>query len=213
MQQKIKHMKLLYAVCIATVAALTACFGGGNGGQNTDYPMPTPEEECVNRLYDILMSDEGRAMKGPEIAALKEEKGIFCVGLPVNETDALPHIGGTYGNEETGGTIVFSPADAEADTIHPVADATLQVVVHSWENASCLPDSSYTIQVHNRGNGILTPYRIVHRGCWCRNHDKHPDGYPEYGAPVIYVFPGADSLLVSYGYEKSIRSYIWTPEE
>lgn len=203
------NMRLLLAVCMASATALTACFGGGNGGNSTDYPMPSAEVECVNRIYDILMSDEGRAMSGQQIAALKMDKSIFSVGLPVSDTDALPRMGGTYINEETGGTIVFSPTDADADTIHPVADVTMRVVMHSWEDASCLPDSAYTEQVHNRGNGILTLYRIVHRGCWCSRHDQHPDGYPEYGAPILYVFPGADSLLVSYGYEKSIRSYVW----
>ena len=212
MKQK-TNMRLLLVACMATTAALTACFGGGSGGNTTDIPMPSAEEECVNRIYHILMSDEGRAMSGPQIAALKADKSIFCVGLPVGDTDVLPRMGGAYLNEETGGTIVFSPADAEADTIHPVADATLRIVVHSWEDASCLPDSAYTTQVHNRGNGILTLYSIVHRGCWCSKHDLHPDGYPEYGAPILYVFPGADSLWVSYGYVKSIRSYVWKAEE
>lgn len=199
---------------VVSVLLMVACgMSGGQsavGGQSEDYPMPSAEQMAVEWLGAVLMSDSGRMMSGHRLARLYEEHSIRSVALPVSDKDVLPRMG-TYKNAETGGTIVFRPYVNEKDTVRPVCQADFRIVVHSWEDASCLPDSAETVCVKNRGGGILTLYRIVHgggpNGGKHRCYAKHPDGYPEYWGALIAVNSGADSLILTFGYEASKRIY------
>ena len=174
----------------------------GHGGDD-DNPMPTMQEECVNHLYDVLMSPEGRAMTGVQLAVLSDTgrlRNVFRIDLPVCEANQLPRMG-IYRNVGDSATFEFLPlaVDDPLDTIHAVCQA---VTTFGYDDST--PD---TLLVHNRGNGILTLFRYVHRGGpnggKHRCYDKHPDGYPEYSSVVLSVFQDADSLIISSGYEKS----------
>lgn len=171
--------------------------------QSTQYPMPTLQEECRIHLYSVLMSEKGRAMNGAELAELTDTgrlKNVFQIKLPLANSDLLPNMA-TYRDDANGYVISFLPITEEdpLDTIHAVCKA-----VTDYGYGDGLID---TMLVHNRGNGILTFFRYVHRcgpnGGKHRCYNNHPDGYPEYEATVISVAEGADSLLTSWGYEES----------
>ena len=87
----------------------------------------------------------------------------------------------------------------------------MRTVTHVWEDSTCVPAKADTVSVQNRGAGILTLYRIVHwggpNGGRHRCYDKHPNGYPEYWGALISVYPGADSLVLTWGCEQSKRTY------
>ncbi len=200
-------------IVMVTVMIMAACGSkpDGNGGEDT-YPMPTMQEECVNHLYDVLMSPEGRAMTGVQLAVLNDTgrlRNVFCIDLPVSEANQLPRMG-IYREVDGNTTFEFLPLTAEdpLDTIHAVCQA---ITTFGYEDST--PD---TLLVHNRGNGILTLFRYVHRGGpnggKHRCYDKHPDGYPEYSTVVLSVFQGADSLIISSGYEKSKCVYNYDGE-
>ncbi len=197
-------MRWLIVVMMA-VMMMGACDTNpaGNGVVDGNYPMPTIQEECVNHLYDVLMSPEGRVMTGAQLAVLNDTgrlRNAFRIDLPVCKADQLPRMG-IYRKVGESTTFEFLPLTTEdpLDTIH----AACQVVT-TFRNEDSTSD---TLLVHNRGNGILTLFRYVHRGGpnggKHRCYDKHPDGYPEYLAVVLSVFQDADSLIVSSGYDKS----------
>ena len=201
--------KLNFLAVGCLVFALAACGERNANGENEEnvYPQPFPEEECMNYLGDFLDSEAGSVADGAHIVALKSNNGLnaevdsmFSIGLPVNETNVLPRMG-TYRDPLSGGTLVFSETDASQDTIHPVAAAAMRIVYHEWETNESVPQKVDKRVVHDRGNGILTFYRMV---CHC---DDHPDGYPEYCPIVAYVYPDRDSLMTSTGYAESRRIY------
>ncbi len=188
---------------------------------------PSPEEECVSLLFDILMSDSGHAMSGRQIAGLDDGaletewaacvlspgamKGLFCVNLPTNASDNLPRMG-VYKDAVSNGTITFSKADAALeqqsmasteDPIRPACQADIRIVYYDWESPECLPEKSERMLVEQRGQGILTLYHTVAR----RGDRDERIYFPEYRNIVIYVYPDADSLLTTCGYEATKRIY------
>ncbi len=213
MKQKRINMRWLVVVMVA-IMMMGSCGSNpaGNGVVDDNYPMPTMQEECVNHLHDVLMSPEGRAMTGVQLAVLNDTgrlRNVFSIDLPVCKADQLPCMG-LYREVGEGSTFEFLPLTTEdpLDTIHAVCQA-----VTTFGNEDSTPD---TLLVHNRGNGILTLFRYVHRGGpnggKHRCYDKHPDGYPEYSTVVLSVFQGADSLIISNGYEESKRVYRYEGE-
>ena len=193
-----KYIQFSMIVCVLSI--VWAC--NSRSTQNS-YPMSL-EKNAVLRLSSILNSSEGHAMSGMELAHKEDNKEIFKVDLPVNETDERPQYGKVYRNEETGGTIVFYDTAIEGDTIAPIGTADLTTVIHDWETK---PDTTINYCVHARGNGIYTFYNIKHKGCHCSRHDQHPDGYPEYAPCLVYIKPGGKELLITWGYERSEREY------
>lgn len=220
---KIKKM-MIWAVAVALAAfGLMNCGGRPSLPTNGDfpggYPWPSPKEEAPVWLKQQLMSDKGRAMTGRQLATLKDNYPR-SVALPVSDEEVLPRMG-TYTDPMTGGTITFlpykKPHEALKDTLNPVALVAMRTVTHEWEDSACVPAKADTVSVQNRGVGILSLYRIVHShgldGGKHRCYDKHPDGYPEYWGALMSVYPGADSLVMTVGYEESKRTYHYQKAE
>ena len=219
--------KCFYLVAAWSVSGmlLIACHSG-SGKMTTDtvYPKPSPEEQALSWLCDVLMSKEGSSMTAERLAQLKgtdtipgvmEPEGaedcMRNINLPVNSEDVLPRMG-KYENKETGATIVFKPYTNEKDTLNPVCQADFRLAWHSWDKQCYLPeDTCETRCIQNRGRGILAIYHIVHdfgpNEGRHRCYEDHPNGYPEYWGALIYVYPGADSLIFTCGYEESKRTY------
>lgn len=212
MKQKRINMRWLVVVMVTVMMVACGSNPNSNGVVDGNYPMPTMEEECAYYLYDVLMSPEGRAMTGAQLAVLNDTgslRNVFHIDLPVCKADQLPRMG-IYREAGESTTFEFLPLKAEdpLDTIHAVCQA-----ITTFGYGDSTPD---TLLVHNRGNGILTLFRYVHRGgpyggkhsCY----DEHPNGYPEYSSFVLSVFQGADSLIISNGYEESKRVYRYEGE-
>ena len=198
------------------ILLLLACNGGNgrliNGGSS--YPLPGPEESAVRKLCDTLGTIEGQSLNGTQLAAMRYgvdfHPDTFGIALPVTNIDERPLNDATYTNKETGGTLVFHfgplPAGEEPDSVGPVGTIDMRNVIHSWESSASLPDSADTMRLRARGNSIYTPYRWVHTGRHKYNNYT-PQWFAEYHGGIIYVYPGADSLVLTYGYEASKRIY------
>jgi len=221
-----KHFSML-ATCLVMGMTLIGCHSRTSqmtGHNNTVIDAPLPEEEALSWLADVLMSEGGSSLTAEQLAHLKgtdkipgvmepqnDEDSIRNINLPVNSEDVLPRMG-KYENEETGATIVFKPYTNKKDTINPICQADLRLAWHSWDTQCYLPeDTCETRCIQNRGRGILAIYHIVHDfGPNEGRHDcyeDHPNGYPEYWGVLLYVYPGADSLMYTCGYEESKRIY------
>ena len=97
--------------------ALIACHSGtGKMTTDTVHHEPSPEEQALSWLADVLMSEGGSSLTAEQLAHLKgtdkipgvmepqnDEDSIRNINLPVNSEDVLPHMG-KYENEETGAT-------------------------------------------------------------------------------------------------------------
>lgn len=165
------------------------------------------EEEAVAHLYDVLNSGNGHMMTASELAHQNgyEYNSSFAVNLPITDKDETPLYDTPYIDKKTGSTIVFHQEAIEGDTIRPIATADLQTVIHDWQEKA--PDTADNYRVHARGNGLYTFYNIRHQGCHCQHHDKHPDGFPEYEACIVWIKPGSKELLITWGYKRSERTY------
>lgn len=203
MKLTMNNTRLFAMVIMAVILGLVACGSKNVANGEDDYPMRgSTEENCMRHLYHVLMSPEGYVMKGAQLAVLRdtgELRNVFRIDLPVCSDDQLPRMG-TYREAGKGASFEFLPLEEDPlDTIHAVCQA---IVDFGYEGGT--PDS---MLVHNRGNGILTLFRYVHRGGPYggkhRCYDKHPDGYPEYSAIVLSVYQGGDSLIISSGYKDS----------
>lgn len=196
----IRNKYILISAFMGVLSIMWACSSHPVQG---GYPISL-ERNAVSRLSTVLNSDEGHAMSGMNLAHMEDDYEIFKVEIPVNDIDESPQYGKAYRNEETGSTIVFNDIVIEGDTISPIGTADLRTVVFDWETK---PDTTITYRVHARGNGVYTFYDIKHEGCHCANHGKHPDGFPEYAPCLVWIKPGGQELLITWGYERSNREY------
>ena len=207
---------------------LTACSGNrDNSAGEAEINVPSPEEQCVQLVCEILMGTSGHAMTGKQLAELgdsfldaNQEKWIgeysvdqmrelFSINLPTNETDNVPRMG-VYLDSLSGGTITFSPADsqlakASAEStefpIRSICQADLRIVYDIYDS---LPEETERMLVEQRGNGIVTLYHTV-----SREGDEEGERiyFPEYRNIIVYVYPDGDSLMTSCGYEETKRIY------
>lgn len=221
MKQSTKQKGIMSALLLMpmTILILVACNGNSPGGKNTPdtvYPIPSPEEEAVMSLSDTLHTRVGLTLTGAQLAVMTygvdDYPDTFGVNLPVTDLDERPAEGVVYTNAESGGTIVFhyGPGldDESIDSVGAIGTVNLRTVIHSWESADCLPDSANKRSVQARGNSIYTPYHTVHHRSYKINDVTYPARWsPEYYGCLIYVYPGADSLVVTFGYEESKRIY------
>ena len=189
-------------LCFATVL-LMAC--GSTPAHQTTGDASSVEEAAVSHLYYVLNSDTGHVMTASELENQKSGNGIFKIDLPIDESNELPLFETIYIDDATGSRIVFHQETIEGDTIQPIGTADFRTVIHDWQKQA--PDTTINYRVHARGNGLYTFYNIKHKGCHCQNHDKHPDGFPEYVECIVWIKPDSKELLITWGYKRSERTY------
>ena len=189
-------------LCFTTVL-LMAC--GSTPAHQTTGDASSVEEAAVSHLYYVLNCDKGHVMTASELAHQKSGNGIFKIDLPIDESNELPLFETIYIDDATGSRIVFHQETIEGDTIQPIGTADFRTVIHDWQKQA--PDTTINYRVHARGNGLYTFYNIKHKGCHCQNHDKHPDGFPEYAECIVWIKPSSKELLITWGYKRSERTY------
>lgn len=185
------------------VLLLMAC--GSTPAHQTTGDASSVEEAAVSHLYYVLNSDTGHVMTARELAHQKSGNSIFKIDLPIDESNELPLFETIYIDDATGSRIVFHQETIEGDTIQPIGTADFRTVIHDWQKQA--PDTTINYRVHARGNGLYTFYNIKHKGCHCQNHDKHPDGFPEYAECIVWIKPDNKELLITWGYKRSERTY------
>ena len=178
---------------------------GSTPAHQTTSDASSVEEAAVSHLYYVLNSDSGHVMTASELAHQKSGNGIFKIDLPIDKSNELPLFETIYIDDVTGSRIVFHQEAIEGDTIQPIGTADFRTVIHDWQKQA--PDTTINYRVHARGNGLYTFYNIKHKGCHCQNHDKHPDGFPEYAECIVWIKPGCKELLITWGYKRSEKTY------
>ena len=171
--------------------------------------MPS-ETNAMLDLENLLNSDVGKAMTADQLADMSPKfseriKGCGVeVKLPVTNVNTLPLNGVCYKAADSGSTLVFDLTERD-DSLPNVGMVTMELFEDVWGHArkgNGAPDSvSYFVQ--SRGKGIYTIYtydtdRIM------RNYG---DQSPLFEGRLLFVYPGADSILVHRGCEENKRVF------
>ena len=184
---------------------LMAC--GSSPSHQLNGDAVSIEKDAVKHLHTVLNSAQGHMMSAEELAHQDgyQYNSLFAVNLPITDADERPLYDTPYIDDATGSRIVFHQESIEGDTIRPIGTADFRTVIHDWEQQA--PDTTINYRIHARGNGLYTFYNIKHKGCHCQNHDKHPDGFPEYVECIVWIKPDSKELLITWGYKRSERTY------
>ena len=188
-------MRRIFVVCAAFLSMLSFSVSlmSCGGGTVNSYPLPTPgsAKDVISKMYSCLNCEWGRALTADQLAHLSDDDSTFCLNLPITDEDVRPQFDVAY-RDSTGETLMFSQDTFEGDTINPIG--TTRFFMEPT-------DSAVTFRVHARGKGLYTLYNIRHQHCHCINHDKHPDGFPEYEPCIVLVKPGAEEIFVTYAHK------------
>ena len=152
----------------------------------------------MNLLGDLLNSDVGPTLSAEQlldsIESLNHRKKGFSIHFPVTDENASPKDGGIYVNPATGSKMVFSMFTDDADfSIGTVAIEQNTEGEISFGNGTLTP--KFTKYVQSRGKGVYALYYMsessdsLTRRIWSR--------------VLLYVYPGADSIMTTRGYEDS----------
>ena len=160
--------------------------------------MPS-DANVEHALMGLLNSEEGQKMTADELNSLRASKKLGdkmrgAVGpdiqLPITDLDVLPRDSVLYTNPSTGSTLLFTLNDS-TDSLNCVGTVTInQNVFREIVWAA----SSPVLQLQARGKSLYTLF-------------EYDEEVPEWQGVIIYVYPDADSLLVTHGYEKPERVF------
>ena len=151
----------------------------------------------MNLLGDLLNSDVGPTLSAEQlldsIESLNQRKEGFSIHFPVTDENASPKDGEIYVNPKTGSSIQFdlTPADSLGmGTVIIVQQTDGELTFR--HNAL---DSVITRHVQSRGKGIYALYST----------SLDSDSLPRriWSRVLLYVYPGADSIMTTRGYEDS----------
>jgi len=160
--------------------------------------MP-PDANVEHALIGLLNSEEGQKMTADELNSLRASKKLGdkmrgAIGpdiqLPISDLDVLPRDSVLYTNPMTGSTLCFN-LSGTVDSLNAVGTVTInqkefrEIV---WST------NSSVLQLQSRGKSLYTLFEYNENG-------------PEWQGVIIYVYPDADSLLVTHGYEKPERVF------
>ncbi|MBR3455144.1 MAG: hypothetical protein IKH26_07470 [Bacteroidaceae bacterium] len=160
--------------------------------------MP-PDANVEQALISLLNSEEGKKMTADDLNSLRSSKKVGdkmrgAVGpdiqLPITDLDVLPRDSVLYTNPLTGSTLWFS-FNGRTDSLNAVGTVTIN---QKEFREVVWTASSPVMHLQSRGKSLYTLF------------EYNEDG-PEWQGVIIYVYPDADSLLVTHGYEKPERVF------
>jgi hypothetical protein len=174
------------------------------------------EANAVHVLVGLLNSPEGQDMSADELANISRTSGqkIRCSGaevhLPITNTDTRPVNGADY-KADDGTTLRFTLGDGP-DTLRTIATVDVEWHQNEWGH-SFAPEKepvymSYNVQ--SRGKGIYTFWYMQEQ--YEAGHpiiDEQGDTLraPFFEGMLVFVYPGADSILISRGHPDTEHTY------
>ena len=152
----------------------------------------------VNLLGDLLNSDVGPTLSAEQlldsIESLNQRKEGFSIHFPVTDENASPKDGKIYVNPKTGSSIQFDLTST--DSLYGMGTV---IIVQQTDGELTFRhnalDSVVTRHVQSRGKGIYALYST----------SLDSDSLPRriWSRVLLYVYPGADSIMTTRGYEDS----------
>jgi len=186
----------LLAAMVCGTAVLTGCMPSYSNAQH--------------RLEGLLNSEEGQQMTADELACFEQS---YCkVSLPVTDADTRPVEGACYYASDTGTTMEFDFSEAP-DTLNTIGTVNVEWRESHWGIAKGDSAEANVMNyfVQSRGKGIYTFYYMDEQtdsvGHVVRDADGHPLMAPCWEGMLIYVYPGADSLMVTRGSRETDHVY------
>lgn len=177
-----------------------------------------PQEANSQRdLEYLLNSEEGQRMTADELANMSRSgsqkmKGAGIeVHLPVTSADTRPVAGTAYIAEDST-SLVFTLYDA-TDTLNTVGTVDVEWHQDHWGNShrSGQPPVSASYYVQSRGKGIYTFYSYQKEYDNYGNAVLDADGNAVtnifFEGMLVFVYPDADSLLITRGHPDTEHTY------
>ena len=191
----------------STIIALMAAMVCGMGILSGCMPSYS---NAQHRLEGLLNSDEGQQMTADKLACFEQSYCKIC--LPVTDADTRPQEHTCYYASDTGTTMEFDFSEAP-DTLNTIGTVNVEWRESQWGIAkgdSAEADvRNYFVQ--SRGKGIYSFYYMDEQtdsvGNVVRDADGLPLTAPFWEGMLIYVYPGADSLIVTRGSRETDHVY------
>lgn len=152
----------------------------------------------MNLLGDLLNSDVGPTLSAEQlldsIESLNQRKEGFSIHFPVTDENASPKDGKIYVNPKTGSSIQFDLTST--DSLYGMGTV---IIVQQTDGELTFRhnalDSVVTRHVQSRDKGIYALYST----------SLDSDSLPRriWSRVLLYVYPGADSIMTTRGYEDS----------
>ena len=145
-------------------------------------------------LETLLNSEEGQKMTADQLAEMTpgfadKLRGAGCeIHLPLTDENALPKTGQLYVSSSTGSSIVFHQNGSSVSVTIALRETHWGMPADSLEGTA-----QYVVQ--SRGKGLYTLYN---------NEEARFEGR------LVYVFPGADSIIVTRGSQETQQTFFRT---
>lgn len=194
-----------YIAVIALLAALCALEGC----------MPA-HTNAQNELMWLVNSDRGDSLTAEQLVALKKEitlwdrmRGIgVVIDFPLTDANTLPCDTVLYIASDTGSQMTFHLGETR-ECGQVVGKVTMKLREDSWGkrwDRDFPPEEFY---LESRGKGVYTVYSYKNKSTdTVSNHLLDSPGYIKWREPrVLFVYPGADSIIVSRGSKETLHVY------
>ena len=175
-----------------------------------------PIANAQRGLEGLLNSEEGQEMTADELADMSRSSGDKIRGagveihLPITNADTRPLEGVTYMCEDST-SLVFS-FEGAPDTLRTIGTVHVDWHQNYWGESKAtgnkLDVNSYLVQ--SRGKGIYTFWNYENQ---YKNGEPVVDETgdtikaPRFEGMLIFVYPGADSLLITRGHKDTEHTY------
>lgn len=196
---------------VAVIFAATGCLFAGC--------MPS-HSNAQNNLMWLLNSEEGRTITAEQLVAKKDHitlwdrmRGVgIVIDFPLTETNTLPREAVVYTAPDTSSRMTFRLADSDGNP-----QTVGKVLIEPHENHWGLPDDRHlpeeTYYVESRGNGVYTLYSYETEST--DSTTMAPSDSLQTAASltkkweprVLFVYPGADSIVVSRGSKETLHTF------
>ena len=194
---------------------LTACLIIGSAATMLLSCDP-PFANAQRGLEGLLNREEGQKMTADELANISRSTGDKIRGagveihLPITNVDTRPIEGVTYMCEDST-SLVFS-FEGAPDTLRTIGTVNIEWHQNIWGESRGMGNKSNvnTYYVQSRGKGIYTFWYMDQQ--FENGHpvlDENGDTIkaPHFEGMLIFVYPKADSLLITRGHKDTEHTY------
>lgn len=187
---------------------LSGCMPSHTNAQNRLRWALNPDDDSY------LMADELKSLFSADNATIGDKlKGSTCIlDLPLTDSDTQPKDSVGY-VEANSGSIMSFRFDAGNDNLpHTLGKVFIEWRENVWSiaNGSANHPEYDTCYVESRGKGVysLYYYEKQYKADYLQTDSLgNPLTAPERLGMLLFVYPGADSILVQCGSEESKRIY------
>ena len=189
----------------AAVWGLTGCMPAHTNAQND--------------LMWLLNSDRGNSVTADQLVSLKDDISLFdrmrgigvVIDFPLTDANTLPHDGVLYTASDTGSEMIFHLGETREGSL-VVGKVTMKLREDGWGKSWDRDLPAEELYLESRGKGVYTVYSYKKERtdtvASVLSDTLNTADYVKWREPrVLFVYPGADSIVVSRGSKETLHTY------